>query len=74
MVRLQNKIQFLDLLFNGILDFQRSFEHETSSKCFEFHALLEIQDANEYVIGLKIKSYYVNLPFWWRLVQKSCVI
>ena len=33
------------------------------SKCFEFHALLEIQDANEYVIGLKIKSYYVNLPF-----------
>ena len=37
MVRFDNKIQFLDLLFNAILDFQRSLNCETFSK-FNFLA------------------------------------
>ena len=27
-----------------------------------------------WIIGLKIKSYYVTLPFWWRLNQEKAVL
>ena len=53
MVRLHNKIWFLDLLFNWILDFQRSFSRKTCSKFNFFAQNRSITCWDTLYIGLK---------------------
>ena len=56
MVRFDNKIWFFNLLFNGILDFQRSMERDIFSK-FNFFA----QNQSRYCCT--VKEIYKNWPF-----------
>ena len=77
MVRFDNKISFLDLLFNGILDFQRSMNRKTFSK-FSFFAQNQSKtcwdtlDTLYCVIELVYFVFDILSGGFWKPMIRSC--